>query len=153
LWFDLFGFAVFEGHYTTANLTSAAPLTLNPPLLVECLVFPSPYRIVFLPNSTRFTAYSNSSGSKQSETEDAVMNPSTGDCVLLPAGYDSCSNGSLFGYWNWNESAGPPIFNSQEPNTSSKYFSYFPAGEYTLVVQDLWGVTVFSYFQVATVYS
>ncbi|MGD0638240.1 MAG: hypothetical protein ABSA72_09410 [Nitrososphaerales archaeon] len=150
---DLVGFAVMKGHYTSANLSSAAPLTMEPPVNIECPASVNPDKIVFLPDSSRYAIYyppgNSTSPSGINETLIASSHPSTGDCVLLPAGYISCDNGSLFGYWTWNGSSGPPYFNSQDANTTSKFFNYFPPGEYTLVVQDLWGATLFSYFQVA----
>ena len=151
---DLVGFAVIKGHYTSANLSSAVPLTMAPPINIECPASVNPDRIVFLPHSSKYAVYyppgNSTSPSGINETLIASSHPSTGDCVLLPAGYISCDNGSLFGYWTWNGSSGPPYFNSLDANTTSMFFNYFPPGEYTLVVQDLWGVTLFSYFQVAT---
>ena len=148
---DLVGFAVMKGHYTSANLSSAVPLTMEPPINIECPASVNPDKIMFLPDSSQYAVYyPPNAGFDMNGTATAVTHASTGDCVLVPPGYVSCDNGSLFGYWTWNGSSGPPYFNSQDANTTSKFFNYFPPGEYTLVVQDLWGETLFSSFQVAT---
>ncbi len=128
---------------------------MAPPIDIECVASGTPPdKMVFLPNSSQYAVFyppgNSTAPSGTNETITASSHPSTGDCVLLPAGYVSCDNGSLFGYWTWNSSSGPPYLNSQDANTTSKYFNFFPPGEYTLVVQDIWGATLFSYFRVET---
>jgi hypothetical protein len=123
---SLAGYAVFEGHYSAANISSAGrPLTMNPPIIVECPVDVNPDKIVFLPNSSRVVAYfSQTLFENASEVVgEAAINATTMACALLPAGYVSCDTGmSLFGYWN---STSPPYFNAQDANTTSPYFHYF----------------------------
>ena len=51
--FGIFGFALFEGHITSSNVSSAgAPLTLHPPVYPPCAFIPGAQRVTFLPNGT-----------------------------------------------------------------------------------------------------
>ena len=126
------------------------PLTMIPPLRHSCLAHADPDKIVLLPSGSRAVAYYPKTSFVNAsivETESA-MNATTVTCMLLPAGYVSCGDSmSLFGYWTWT---GDGIFNAQDANISSKYFSYFPPGQYTLVTEDMWGAAIYSYFQVVS---
>src|SRR5208283_4380026 len=45
---SLAGYALFKGHYTSANLSATgAPLSLDPPLVIECISEPVPSSVVF----------------------------------------------------------------------------------------------------------
>jgi hypothetical protein len=140
---SLAGYGLFEGHYTPANLSLAgSPLTLIPPLFVSCPATPSPSTVVFLPKGTSTVAYSQPD--QGAMIRQAVMNATTQVCVNM--GYYNCSSGtSLFGYWTETPN---PNFSDQNATTSSPFFHYFPQGEYTLVVEDMWGQASYSYFEV-----
>jgi len=144
---SLAGYALFEGHYTSANVSFAAdPLTLTPPLTFSCPAMSDPSTVVFLPNSSSTVAYIPPSPFQPPIVMgQAAMNATTQACVFL--GYYNCSgSSSLFGYWT-----SPPggVRNAENATISSPYFHYFPPGEYTLVVEDEWGPAVFSYFLVS----
>ena len=144
---SLAGYALFAGHYTSSNLSSADPLTLYPPLQVSCPARLNPTGVVFLPNSSSMVAYIPPSNFQPPVVAGpASMNASTGVCVL--EGYYNCSGStSLFGYWTYPPGGLPCC--GASATTSSPYFHYFPAGEYTLVVEDQWSPAVYSYFHVS----
>jgi len=151
---SLAGYALFQGHYTAANLSSAgSPLALYPPL--EVLSCPgegvNPSTVTFLPNSSTAVAYfppvQNVIGYPQVVKQQAVMNATT-ETYVYKSGYYGGGPDSLFGYW-----AGPPggVFGGgQNATISSPYFHYFPPGQYTLAVEDMWGQASYSYFQVTS---
>jgi DNA-binding transcriptional ArsR family regulator len=152
---NLAAYAVFQGHYSSANLSSASrPLTLIPPLLIGCPAWVNPDKLVFLPGSDQVVAYyptGNATAPTNEPAESAgkaAINATTLTCLKVPAGYISCGGStSLFGYWS--QPTGPGL-EPQDANTTSSYFNYFPPGQYTIVVEDLWGAASFSYLQVAS---
>lgn len=152
---NLAGYAVFQGHYSSSNISSVGrPLNLVPPLLIGCPAWANPDKVVFLPNSSRVVAYYppgnvTAPTNEPPESEGvAAMNASTVTCMKTPAGDISCGTTSLFGYWS---GGGVSLISQfQDANATSKYFNYFPVGQYTLVAEDIWGTTTFSYFQVAS---
>ncbi len=141
---SLAGYALFDGHYTSANLSSAGdPLTLDTPLGASCPAMPNPSAVVFLPNGSNAVAIF-SQPNQQPVKRQAVMNATTQVCVY--EGYYNCSGGtSLFGYWTMPPG---PVHSGQNATISSPYFHYFAPGEYTLVVEDMWGQAIYSYFEV-----
>jgi len=145
----LAGYALFDGFYTSANISSAGdPLTLAPPIEPPCALLRTPDSYVFLPNSSSALAYY--SGSYESPTRISMaMNATTESCWSLPTGAQECGVGTaLFGYWNATGLHG--ALSAQNATTSSQYFRYFSPGEYTLAVEDAWGQTVYAYFRVAS---
>lgn len=149
---SLAGYALFRGHYTEANISSAGPpLDLYPPLAMSCIGMANPSTVTFLPNSSTAVAYfpSHQNGNSYPPVVErqVVMNASTETYVYKSGSYAGGPDG-LFGYW-----AGPPggIFGGgQNATISSPYFHYFPPGDYTLVVEDMWGQVSYSYFQVTS---
>ena len=150
---SLAGYALFLGHYTAANLSSAgSPLDLYPPL--EVLSCPgegvNPGTVTFLPESSTAVAYfppqPNIIGIPPVVKQQAVMNATT-ETYVYKSGYYGGGPEGLFGYW-----VGPPggVFGGQNATISSPYFHYFPPGPYTLVVEDMWGQVSYSYFQVTS---
>ena len=151
---SLAGYALFLGHYTATNLSSAgSPLTLYPSIYV--LSCPgegvNPSTVTFLPNSSTAVAYftpnPNVIDYPTIGEQQAVMNATTETYVYKSGSYGGGPE-SLFGYW-----VGPPggIFGGGENATiRSPYFHYFPPGQYTLVVEDIWGRVIYSYFQVTS---
>jgi hypothetical protein len=146
---SLAGYALFQGHYTAANLSSAgSPLDLDPPLMILCHGEANPGTVTFLPDSSTAVGYfppqPNIIGIPPVAKQEAVMNATT-ETYVYKSGYYGGGPDSLFGYW-----AGPPggVFGGQNATISSPYFHYFPPGAYTLVVEDMWGQVSYSYFQV-----
>lgn len=141
------GFAVFSGHYSIANLSSAgSPLTLAPPVAIPCITNPSPSIVVMLPESDVAVAQYNLS-SLPPEVTHTYIDAATLSCGPNGHGATTCGdlNGALFGYW---DSSAPLLPNVSDGNTSSPYFHHFPPGPYTLVAEDQWNLTAFAYFQV-----
>jgi hypothetical protein len=141
----LVGFALFKGHVSSANLSSAGnPLVLAPPVVIGCITELSPSSVVMLPSSDIAIGYFNSS-SLGPDRRQVLTNASTGYCTVQQNSA-TCGdlNGALFGYWGPSVTGGQP----ENATTSSPYFHYFPVGQYTLVAEDLWNQTVFAYFDV-----
>jgi hypothetical protein len=148
---SLAGYALFKGHYTSANLSAAgAPLSLEPPLLIECVSEPVPSSIVFYPNGSSIAAYfepgQNGIPYPPVVMGHAAMNATT-EAYVYESGYYGYGPGALFGYW-----VGPPggVFGGQNATITSPNFHYFSPGEYTLAVEDMWGQVVYSYFEVTS---
>jgi hypothetical protein len=144
---SLAGYALFQGHYTAANLSSAvAPLNLDPPLVIECPAEADPSTVTFLPNSSTAVAYFPPS-TQPVVKQEAVMNATT-ETYVYKSGYYGGGPEGLFGYW-----VGPPggvLGGGQDATISSPYFHYFPPDRYTLVVEDMWGQVSYGYFQVTS---
>ncbi len=139
---SLAGYAVFQGHYTSGNLSSAgSPLSFVAPVIYGCPAFADPSSVTFLPNGTT-VAYFSQQG-LQPMKGNATMNATTQTCVFRPSSDDCKGVDALFGYWTG------PIEDAPNYQTSdSKYFHYFPPVEYTIVAADMWGQSSFSYFRV-----
>jgi hypothetical protein len=140
------GFAVFSGHFTVANLSSAgSQLVLAPPVAIGCISRPNPNTLVMLPKSDVAVALYNLS-SLPPEVTRTLINASTLSCAPNGRGATACGDldGALFGYWDFSS----PGMSVQDANTSSPHFHYFSPGQYTLVAEDLWNDTTFAYFDV-----
>jgi len=141
------GFAVFTGHFTAANVSSAgSQLILAPPVGFLCISRPNPHTVVMLPASDVAVAKYNVSGLPP-ESIQTLINASTLSCAKNVQGGTSCGDlyGALFGYW---DSSGPEM-SLQDANVSSPHFHLFPPGQYTIVAEDQWGnLSAFAYFQV-----
>jgi hypothetical protein len=144
--YGLAGFALFRGHFSPANVSSAgSPLTPAPPVAIPCVVLLSPSTVVFLPYSNLVVGYYNFS-SQPLGLRRAELNVTTESCVALRNGGSSCgqTNATLFGYWN----SSTLYFDFTNATINSKYFQYFPSGQYTLVAEDLWNQTTYADFRV-----
>jgi hypothetical protein len=143
---SMIGYAVFQGRYVADNLSLAAgPLQLSPPLNAGCVTYPNPVSIVFLPGSDTAVLYPQNEANPNQEQVSVVA--STESCSINSAGAYLCGlKGGFSGYWNTAGLRGNLA--PQNATTDSQYFHYLPDGEYTLAVQDMWGQTVFAYFQV-----
>jgi len=140
----LAGYALFQGHYSSDNISSAGePMTLSPPVEPPCVTFSTPDQFVFLPNSSNATAYLPSDFNQPPSMERLVMNATTEYCTST-----SCPLGSsLFGYWS------APVqgaLESGQATIGSTYLHFFPPGQYTLVVEDQWGQAIYAHFQVTS---
>jgi hypothetical protein len=166
---DVFGFAVYSGHYTALNVSEAgSPLDLVPPVAISCpnSNYFQPYilQVEFSPSndSGNFLLQNNSLVTPPNNfTDTMMMNITTEDCynftspsiinqtVTTESSAFSCgpTNG-LFGYWT------PPAsgfcYTPGIPNQtlSACKVNLLPIGSYTIVAEDLWNQTAFAYFQV-----
>jgi hypothetical protein len=151
LW-SLAGYALFRGHYASNNISNGGnPLILAPPITPSCVTYPSPSLLLVLPGSNDAVSYTllptQPPSYVQPEQLQLGMNADTEFCSVTSIGSINCGGGNgLFGYWNTADLQGS--LNDQNATTTSKYFHYFSAGQYTLVVEDAWGEVVYSYFQV-----
>lgn len=143
--YSTFGYAVFGGHEIAGNISSATQLQLAAPIAIGCAAYTNTKTVTFLPNSSEMVGSPTIAGTVFNVTISARVNATTNVCVNSSTSLD-CNSDSLFGYWTGSPS--PPYRNTNDANTSSPYFSYFTPGDYTLVVEDMWGMTAFSYFQV-----
>ena len=138
------GFALFAGHYSVSNISAAGqPLQVGVPAGIPCVSPPlmGVNSTTFLPDSDLTVFYTPVGRATINAT--AEVSPATTYCAYAQ-GLGSCPLGSgLFGYWN------PSVVLIEENSTlASKYFSYFPPGEYTLVAADDWSQYVYAYFTV-----
>ncbi len=136
--FSLGAYALFQGHYSSENLSSAVtPLWLAPPVALPCIVQGSD-SVVFLPDS------SNASLGVLGGLYRLATNATTEYCGN--ASDTHCPEGtSLFGYW-------APVkgyLDLGAATTSSPYFHYLSPGQYTLAVEDEWNQTICAPFQVS----
>ncbi len=118
-----FGIAVYQGHYTSQNITSATPLTIFTPnangtagpYSADCPANPQVFSYDFAPQSdsaaTRLTW--------------------AGDSSLTT--YPLSASFSITGYWN-----------------SSSTFTAFGKGTYTILAGDEWGHSMIQYFSMTT---
>jgi len=145
-------FAVFKGHYSKGNISSAgAPLKEGAPFIPPCpsLGLFSGGPITFLPNGDQTTiqyfTYNFSLHQHEYAYLKAELNASTGYCGPNPPPENggNCGLGDgLVGYWNTT------ISNADILNSSSPAFTYFPPGEYTIAATDLWNQYIFATFHV-----
>jgi hypothetical protein len=143
-----FGFGVFRGHDNAGNISSAGgPLQLAAPIVVVCTGSSSGQVITLLPKSSYMVmTFNGPNGTVVSQRNLAAVNATT--VVVCDAKSPGCASDGLFGYW---KSSAPYYTNPADANTTSPYFSYFQPGEYTIVAEDMWGSTIYSYFQVVPV--
>lgn len=138
---SLVDYAVFQGHFTEANVSEAgSPLQQEPPAVVPCPTESSyPGSAVFSASSDQATVYRDGSASPVT----SALVPHTGYCSTSQ-GVTECGEGSgLVGYWNRNGT-----YSGTDLNFTSPAFTYFPPGEYTLVATDLWNQYAYATFEV-----
>jgi hypothetical protein len=121
-------FAVFQGHYSEANLSAGTQLLEAPIWASFCGAgFYAPSEVTFHPNSD-LTNY----------TFKAEVNATTNYC-----GPNNCDNTSgLVGYWHATSQL------SSDFNYTSPAFAYFAPGEYTIAATDAWNQYVYATFVV-----
>jgi hypothetical protein len=121
---NVMSFALFQGNYGAENISRAGePLTLAPPILPPCPIFPIPLFLVYLPSDSTAWAYSSSSFQVAPFMEHTVLNATTGICTTGANGGTMCgASAALFGYWN--DTIRGPMGNY---TTSSPDFHYFPS--------------------------
>ena len=149
-----FGFALFQGQYTAANLSQAgAPLTFAPPVAISCpnFAYGELYiqNVEFIPNGNVATFSANASGSAdfKPQTIRMQLNATTGYCTESPYQYTETqtvggtttvtsgteyslgcgSNGvdSLTGYWSPYGSCAYPAGKGVNGTVQGLYSSCF----------------------------
>ena len=173
--YDLFGFALYQGYYTSSNISKATtPLLLTPEPDIGCPTTyqPNISQITFPPenNSASVSKVSGSLLSMEIDATTEGCHETQGGAVTIVTsangtlttqtttglGGFSCGQGSsLSGYWTTPPAgetcAQLPTANDTVPwNMIGQYCNLvsFPLGSYTLVAQDVWNQTIYSYFQV-----
>lgn len=145
---SMVGYALFQGYYTGANISQApSPLHLAPSANIGCVTWDIPATITFLPDSHNAVLYqaNTTSGPLEPITESA----STLSCASSSTGAYYCGGiGGLYGYWNTTS-----YLTEQQVTTGSPFLKYFPTGDYTLAVQDMWNQTIYAHFQVVSTLS
>jgi hypothetical protein len=143
-------FALFQGHITAANLSSAGtPLRLATVFEPPCPVFyVGEAPATFLPNSFQVIATYGAVNESQSAAVNATVFATTFYCTgsgLLGGGgeIDCGVTPGLVGYWN----ASIPIQNGQL-GLNSPALVYFPPGEYTIVACDAFNQYLYATFVV-----
>lgn len=139
-------YALFQGNFAAANFSLAgSPLQLAPRVAISCVTGPEPDSITFLPENDSVVLSTPSGGVTLGR---AAVSASTQACTSPASGdFDYGPSRGLSGYWN---ATGIPS-GSVGCEVGSKYFTYFPAGEYTLAVEDIWNQTLYTHFQVTSV--
>jgi len=137
---EVFGYALFSGHYAAQNISLAAgPLQLVPNIESACFGSPIADGIVLLPNSDNgVLSFSQGQVGQVGTLVPILMNATTEYC---PNGCEE--GGGISGYWN----ATMPVYTPE--STFSPNFVPLPPGQYTLAALDAWGGEVYAHFQVA----
>lgn len=169
--YDLFGFALYQGYYSSSNVSQAAPLLLTPEPEIGCpttyqpnisqITFPpqSDSGIVSKGTSLNMTINANTGGCHLTQPNPVTIVSSTNGTLItsttMEPGFSCGSGSSLFGYWTKppaNESCSQlSTANDTSPwNMIGPYCNLvsFPVGSYTLVAQDVWNQIVYAHFQV-----
>jgi hypothetical protein len=167
--YDSFNFALFQGHFSSANISqTAGPLMLLPAAGVSCPFIGYPYvqKIEFANRSYVAAVTANPMGESnplgmRTWTVNMQANATTGYCktrtgtvteTITKNGSETtstieepgseCGPGtSLYGYWTWPTANETCFVCDLHP---------FSAGSYTLVADDVWNQTVYAYFQVSS---
>jgi len=145
--YSLVGFALFKGHFSAQNVSAAgSPLQLAAPVAIPCPFSLSLNSTTFLPESDETVSFGSYGQTQQIQQGPyrvtAEVNATTGYCVSSPSSISCLRSAGLLGYW------APGFGYPGNATLSSKNFSYFPAGEYTLVATDAWNQSVYAYFNV-----
>jgi hypothetical protein len=142
-------FALFQGHITAANLSSAGtPLSLNPHFVLFCPPFyDGQGQDTFLRKSNQVIATYDLTNEILPLT--AAVNATTFYCTgseLAGGGgeFDCGNTTGLVGYWN----ASVPLEHGAIPGLNSPAFVYFPPGEYTIVACDAFNQYLYATFVV-----
>lgn len=150
--YSLVGYAVFQGHFTAANISRAgSPLRLAPPMYGPCgslnVVLSA---VTFPPNGDQLGAGQPRVGlpqgtfvqlaAKLSGTTTFCNGESNGETTGF-----SCTwaTPGLVGYWNGRAPSQGNLFGFTSPA-----FAHFPAGEYTIVAADDWNQYLYATFVV-----
>ena len=173
----MFGYALFQGHYTPENISRAIePLLLAPPeavfycpntLYAESYI----HNVNFAPKNYLATVSANASFGDVFKAQSVKMqaNVTTGHCFTEPyqatgtviengvttsyttteLSFGCNSDTSLYGYWTLPIDPSCSLrVNANSTNNHYCNFHPFPVESYTLVAEDLWNDTTFAYFQV-----
>ncbi len=139
--YSLVGFAVFKGHYSQGNVSSAgSPLRLAPPFYPPCALVIGPTSLVFLPMGDRLVA--TDGPGQASYTVTAAMAATTRLCTTSGGSIECAASPGLVGYWDYGPAS------QSVADFSSKGFVYLQQGDYTIIAADSWRQYVFAYFSV-----
>ncbi len=140
-WQPILVIAVFQGNYTSGDISTAGPpLQLAEPYPIPCAAPLTLTRITFLPGShTAAEEFVDLAGTNWTNIEDIIFSLSPFKSVISTNGQYT-EGGPLDG------AAG--YYTAYTGGSSVVAFHQFPAGPYTVVVADVWGQTVFLRFNV-----
>jgi len=144
--YSLLGFALFQGHFTAANVSAAgSPLRLAPPMVGSCGgIEIALSAVTFLPNGDHAGAGQPEQFFQPASVE---LNATTTFCNGVGNGNGgfSCTWAypGLVGFWNDNVPSQGNLF-----GFTSTAFVHFPSGEYTIVAADDWNQYVYATFVV-----
>jgi hypothetical protein len=141
---SLVGFALFKGHFSAGNISAAgSPLQLAAPVALPCPFSLNLNGTTFLPNSDKTMSFSYYGQTQEpSYPVTAEVNATTGYCVNSPSSISCPGSSGVLGYWT------PGFRYAGNMTLTSKSFSHFPLGEYTIVATDDWNQFVYAYFTV-----
>jgi len=143
------GYAVFAGHLTAGNISSAGtPLLLVPQMSLICPGPSGPSTITFLPNGGQATDRVVDPDEPFSLVLDQ-LNMTTVFCNTTEYSNSSFScdwaDPGLSGYWNYS------VPTPGNYGFTSPAFARFPAGDYTIVAWDDWNQYAYATFVVQPV--
>jgi hypothetical protein len=176
----MFGYALFQGHYTPGNISEAGePLMLAPPdLHLPCpnTMYAEAYirSVNFAPKSYLAIVSANASFSDVFKAQPVKMeaNVTTGRCFTEPyqesgtvfengitmsyttteLSFGCGADTSLHGYWTLPIDPSCSLtVNTNKTNIRPCNYHEFSIGSYTLVAEDLWNDTAYAYFHVAPI--
>jgi hypothetical protein len=147
--YSLVGFAIFQGHETSVNISSAGtPLQIAAPAALPCAYRMTPDNASFLGNSDEAIASASYGGTQETTYPvTALANATTSYCSNSSSGDGSgtvaCpSLSGVVGYWKQG------FGYTGDMSLGSSDFTYLPPGQYTVVATDAWNQYVYAYFNV-----
>lgn len=169
--YDLFGFALYQGYYSSGNISRATTLLLTPEPDIGCPTTNQPNisQITFPPQSNfgrvsngaslNMTMIATTEGCHLGQLSPVTIVSSVGTnlttITTMQSGFTCGSGNSLYGYWtkppaNLSCSQLPTANDTSPSNMIGPYCDLvsFPVGSYTLVAKDVWNQTVYAHFQV-----
>ena len=134
--------AIFQGRYTSGNVTGATPLQVAELYPIPCALAIPVTEYVLLPNSSLAEAYESPGLTELPVTY--MVNLTT---TLAPFGGMPMPSNTTSGSFSGGSQAGATgYWTGAFP---SSQFQVFQPGVYTVVVADVWGQVQFLYFEVA----
>lgn len=135
------GYALFEGHVTSGNVSSSSPLLLAPEVGVGCVLYSGPPDVAIFPSDSGNATLSGPDLPPVSEQ--ISLNGTTLYCTGNASGGYCGLGDSISGWWNMTSNQF-----ASAATLDSPYYTPLQPGEYTLVAQDAFAQTVYAYFEV-----